>query len=173
MDFSKFKTQDWLVIGGGAVVLIFTFLKWWKIDTGFGTFGTTGFDHFFTGIVPWILVVATAVLTFLSVAGIFKLPATLPAPLIFLGATALGALLILINLLTGPGVPSGVDRGIGLYLSFIGAVVATVGAVMSFQASGGNLNDLKDVNKLKGSFRGPDAGGSDMAPPPPPPPPSV
>lgn len=156
MDFSKFKTNDWLVIGGGAAVLIFTFLKWWKVDTGFGTFGTTGFDHFFTGIVPWILIVATAALTFLSASGIFKLPATMPAPLIFLGATALGALLILLNLLTSPGIPSGVDRGIGLFITLIGAIVATVGAVRGFQASGGNLKDLTDVNKLKDAFDGDD-----------------
>ena len=167
MDFSKFKTHDRLVVGGGVAVLIFTFLKWWKVDTGFGTFGTTGFDHFFTGIVPWILIVGTAVLTFLSAAGIFKLPATLPAPLIFLGATALGTFLILMNLLTSPGIPSGVSRGIGLFISLIGAIVATVGAVLGFQASGGNLNDLKDPNKLKAAFGGSTAG--DDAPPPPPP----
>ena len=164
MDFSKFKTHDWLVVGGGLVVLIFTFLKWWQVDTGFGTFGTTGFDHFFTGIVPWILIVATAVLTFLAAAGIFRLPANIPAPLVFVAATALGAFLILMNLITSPGIPSGVDRGIGLYLSLIGAIVATVGAVMSFQAGGGDLNDLRDMNKIKGSFR-----GADDAPPPPPP----
>lgn len=153
MDFSKFKTSDWMMIGGGAAVLIFTFLKWWKVDiAGIGSFGTTGFDHFFTGIVPWILLVAVAVLTFLSVAGIFNLPATIPAPLVFLIASGLGALLILINLLTGPGVPSGVDRGIGLFISFIGAVVATIGAVLNFQATGGNLKDLTDANKLKGAF---------------------
>lgn len=167
MDLSKFKTSDWLMIGGGAAVLIFTFLKWWKVDVdGFGTFGTTGFDHFFTGIVPWILLVAVAVLTFLSAAGIFKLPATLPAPLIFLAATALGAFLILMNLLTSPGIPDGVDRGIGLYISLIGAIVATVGAFLNFQATGGDLKDLTDRNKLRSSFGGNDA-------PPPPPPPSV
>lgn len=168
MDLSKFKTSDWLMVGGGAVVLIFTFLKWWKFDAaGFGTVGTTGFDHFFTGIVPWILLVGVAVLTFLGAAGIFKLPATLPAPLIFLAASGLGALLILLNLLTSPGT-DGLDRGIGLYLSLIGAIVATVGAVLNFQATGGDLKDLTDPNKLKSAF-----GGGDTTPPPPPPPPSV
>jgi len=162
MDFSKFKTHDWLVVGGGAVVLIFTFLKWWKVDTPFGSYGSNGFDHFFTGIVPWILIVGTAVLTFLAVAGVFKLPATIPSQLIFLAATVLGALLILINFLTSPGIPDGVDRGVGLFLSLIGGIVAAVGGVLGFQASGGDLKDLTDVNKLKGAF------GGDDAPPPPP-----
>lgn len=170
MDISKFKTSDWLMIGGGVAVLIFTFFNWWQIDiAGLGSYGTNGFEHFFTGIVPWILFVGVAALTFLSAAGIFKLPANLPAPLIFLGATALGALLILINLLVGPGIPSGVDRGIGLFISFIGGVVATVGAVLNFQAAGGDLKDLTDMNKLKGSF----GGSGDATPPPPPPPPAV
>lgn len=170
MDLSKFKTSDWLMIGGGAAVLIFTFLKWWKFDVGgFGTVGTNGFDHFFTGIVPWILIVATAVLVFLGAAGIFKLPPNLPAPLIFLAATALGAFLILMNLLTSPGT-DGLDRGIGLFVSLLGAIVATVGAVLNFQATGGDLKDLTDMNKVKGSFG---SRGDATPPPPPPPPPSV
>ena len=174
MDFSKFKTHDWLVIGGAAVVLIFTFMKWWVIDVPFGggSFGTTGFDHFFTGIVPWLLIVAVGVLTFLATAGIFTLPNSIPTPLVFLAATALGTLLILLNLLIGPGIPSGVDRGIGLFLSLLGGIVATAGAAMSFTASGGDFKDLTDPNKLKSAFDSDDSAGSSTAdemPPPPPP----
>jgi hypothetical protein len=36
---------------------------------------------------------------------------------------------------------------------------------MGFKESGGDFNDLKDMNKLKGAFQG----SSDSAPPPPPP----
>ena len=32
--------------------------------------------------------------------------------------------------------------------------IALAGAVMGFKASGGNLNDLKDMNKMKSSFGG-------------------
>ena len=174
MDFSKFKTHDWLVIGGAAAVLVFTFVKWWKVDIPFGggSYGTNGFDHFFTGIVPWLLIVAVGVLTFLRAAGIFSLPASVPEPLVFLAATGLGTLLILLNLLIGPGIPSGVDRGIGLFLSLLGGIVATAGAAMGFTASGGDFKDLTDPNKLKSAF---DSGGSadartaDQMPPPPPP----
>ncbi len=50
-------------------------------------------------------------------------------------------------------------------------VVATVGAVMSFQAGGGTMKDLTDMDKLKSSFGDKDQGGT--PPPPPPPPPSA
>lgn len=176
MDISKFKTHDWLVIGGAAAVLVFTFMKWWKVDIPFGggSYGTTGFDHFFTGIVPWLLIVAAGVLTFLAAAGIFTLPDSIPKPLVFLAATALGTVLILLNLLIGPGIPSGVDRGIGLFLSLLGGIVATAGAAMSFTASGGDFKDLTDPNKLKAAFDSdgggsPASGGSNEMPPPPPP----
>ena len=63
------------------------------------------------------------------------------------------------------------DRGIGMYGALIWAGIAAAGAFMHFQASGGDLNDLKDINKIKESFgAGKSNGGSDMPPPPPPPP---
>ena len=169
MDISKFKTHDWMVIGGAAAVLVFTFMNWWEVDIPFGgTVGTNGFDHFFTGIVPWILLVAVGVLTFLGAAGIFALPDSVPAPLVFLAATALGTLLILLNLLIGPGIPSGVDRGIGLFLSLLGGIVATAGAGMGFTAAGGDLKDLTDPNKLKEAFDSSDDDPAGEVPPTPP-----
>ena len=41
MDFSKFKIHDWLMVGGGAAMLILGFaLDWTSIDTG--TFHSCG-----------------------------------------------------------------------------------------------------------------------------------
>ena len=169
MDLSKFKTSDWLKVGGGAVMLISGFLAWYSFDNGFGSISYSGFDFFFTGIVPWLLLVAIGVLTFLGAAGIFKLPSSLPAPLIFLGASALSALLILIRF-TGPGhgVPDGVDmsRSAGLFLALLAAIAVCVGSFLGFKESGGDINDLKDMNKMKSQFGG--MGGGAAAPPPPP-----
>lgn len=39
MDLSKFKTSDWLKVGGGAVFFIAGFLSWW-------TFEIEGFEGF-------------------------------------------------------------------------------------------------------------------------------
>ena len=70
----------------------------------------------------------------------------------------------------GEDVPDGVDvgRGIGLWLCLIAAILAVVGAVMSFNASGGSFSHFTDPDKLKGAFGG--AGAARRSGPPPPPP---
>lgn len=152
MDFSKFKTNDWLVIGGGLGMLIFgTFLDWWKVG-GF-TSGANAFDFFFTGTLPWILLIGAAVVTFLRVQGTIK-DGGLPWPMAIALATLLAAVLLLIRFLFNPGAPDGVDRGVGLILSFLAGLVAAAGGVLSFTAGGGNIRDLADVNKIKDAFGG-------------------
>ena len=41
-----------------------------------------------------------------------------------------------------------------MILSVISGVVAFVGAFLGFKESGGDFNDLKDMNKIKGAFQG-------------------
>jgi hypothetical protein len=181
VDLSKFKTSDWLKVGGGALFLIAGILKWWGVDcNGDATcerfasgVGFTGFDFFFTGIVPWLLLVAIAVLTFLAAAGIFRLPASIPAPIVFLAGAALSLLLVVLRFLNAPGdsdLNDGIGRKIGLFLALIGAIVSLVGCVLGFKESGGDLNDLTDMNKIKGAFNQGESSGGGSVPPPPPPP---
>ena len=185
MDFSKFKTSDWLKGGGGLVMLIAYFLPWWKVDAFGVSDSVSGSEYFFTGTLPWLLIVAIGVLTILAALDVFKLPSTFPAPLAFLAVAALATLLVIIRLF-GPGgdVPDGAEdffsRGVGLYLAVIAAIVVLVGCVLAFKESGGDLNDLKDMNKMKSQFSGgstppapgnygtPPAPGSYGTPPPPP-----
>jgi hypothetical protein len=181
MDLSKFKTSDWLKVGGGAGLFIFGFFSWVKVDSG--PFGSSGggnvFDFFFTGTVPWILVIGTAVITVLLTVGVMK-AGSLPWPLIMLAATGLAAILLLLRLIINPlegkdeleSLGIDVGRGFGMILSVISGLAAFAGAVLGFKESGGNLNDLKDVNKLKGSFSGGASAPAAGSPPPPPPPPS-
>jgi hypothetical protein len=187
MDFSKFKTSDWLKAGGGIAVLLFGFIAWSGdisevagIDVsaadcriGGCPDGPNMFDHFFTGVIPWILLVAIGVLTFLAAAGIFRLPSSLPTPLIFLGASALATLLVVIRVIIGPkigylGVDAVWSRGIGMFIVLAGSIAVLVGSLQGFKESGGDLNDLKDMNKLKSSFGGGSNGGGTPPPPPPP-----
>lgn len=159
MDFSRFKTPDWLVIGGGLAVLIGGFLDWFSIE---GVSGGNAFDFFLTGTVPWILIVGAAVITLLLAGGVIKAGGA-PWRLIVLGATALGALLLLIRLIMGAdlsdfgdlgGTPDiGLDRAFGLWLTVLGGIVAAVGAFLGFQAAGGNVRDLTDMDKMKRSFK--------------------
>ena len=177
MDLSKFKTSDWLKVGGAAGFLIFGFFHWTTVSGPGGLGAGSGFNvfhFFFTGTVPWILVMATGVITFLMVTGTMK-PGKLPWPLIMLAATGLAALLLLIRLIFNPldgkaaieAFGGSVGRGIGLILSVISGLVAFAGAFIGFKESGGDFADLKDMNKIKGAFQG---GGDSGAPPPPPPP---
>jgi hypothetical protein len=180
MDFSKFKTSDWLKVGGAAGFFIFGFFHWVSIDVNFGGIGVSTsagnvFDFFWTGTLPWLLVLGTGIVTVLLVQGIVK-PGKLPWPLVMLGATGLAALLLLIRLIFNPiaGAPSDfVGRGIGMWLSVLSGLAAFGGAFLGFTESGGDLNDLKDINKLKAEFgiKGDSAGTP--PPPPPPPPPSM
>ena len=188
MDFSKFKTSDWLKVGGAIGFFIFGFFDWVTaeyqgIDLGGG--GNV-FDFFWTGIIPWILVIGTGVITVLLLTGAIK-SGSVPWPLVMLAATGLAALLLLIRLIFNPldgsdaieAAGGEVGRGIGMILSAISGFAAFAGAFLGFKESGGDFNDLKDVNKLKGQFSGtgstpPPPGGYGSPPPPPgmtPPPP--
>jgi hypothetical protein len=166
VDFSKFKTHDWLMVGGGIAMLIFGAAFDW-LTSDFAS-GANAFDFFFTGTIPWILIVGTGVVAALLALDVIKSDSA-PWPLILLAATAVSLLLLLLRIIFNPGVPDGIDRGTGMYLAFVAAIVATAGAYMNFTAAGGNLNDLKDMDKLKSSFG---SGKSDSELPPPPPPPA-
>lgn len=181
MDVSKFKTSDWLKVGGAAAFLVFGLLPWTKVS-GFGVSDSGGnvFDFFWTGTIPWILIMGIGVVTVLLV--IEKIPNHLPWPLIMLAAAALAALLLLLRLLFNPlegkdaaeSIGADVGRGIGLILCVIAGLVVLAGTVLGFKESGGDLNDLKDIDKIKSQFGGAggNSGGSTTGgtmPPPPPP----
>ena len=114
MDLSKFKTSDWLKVGGGALFFIFGFFSWISVSApgDFGGGSTSDgnvFDFFWTGTLPWILVVATAVITVLLLLEVLK-PGNIPWPLVMLGATGLAALLLLIRVIFNPIEGKDTDR---------------------------------------------------------------
>ena len=96
-----------------------------------------------------------------------SLPETQPWALIFLGATGLATLLMILRVILGARFDFA-DHGIGMYGALIWSAIAAAGAFMHFQASGGDLNDLKDMKKIKSSF----GAKSDGELPPPPAPPA-
>lgn len=175
MDLGKFTTSDRLKVGGAAAFFVFSLFTWVKVSAGgFGSSGGNAFDFFWTGVVPWLLIVGVGVVSVLLAIGTIK-PGTTPWPLILLGASGLAALLVVIRLLFNPikgadaieatGIVE-ISRGFGLYLSTIAALAVAAGAAMAFKESGGDLNDLTDVDKLKVAFN---QGGSTPPPPPAPP----
>jgi hypothetical protein len=177
VDFSKFKTSDWLKVGGAAGFLIFGFFNWVTVSGfGFSDSGGNVFDFFWTGTIPWILVIGTGVITVLLKMGTIK-EGKIQWPLIMLIATGLAAILLILRVLINPiegkdlieSAGGSVGRGIGMWLSAASGIAAAAGAFLGFKEAGGDLADLKDPNKLKGAFG---AGGGDTPPPPPPPPPA-
>ena len=45
------------------------------------------------------------------------------------------------------------NRGAGLWISALGGIAAVAGAFLGFQASGGNVRDLTDMEKMKSAFK--------------------
>lgn len=171
MDFNNFKTSDWLKVGGALGVLIFGLTSW---ATASGVSGGNAFDFTLTGAVPWLLIVASGVVAALLAGGVIK-KGTTPWDVILLATFGIGAVLILIRLLIGPEIEVAgqgtfeLNRGFGLWLSTVAAIVAAVGAVLAFKESGGKMADLTDRDRLRGRFNRPgDGGGPDEMPPPPP-----
>ncbi|MEO1057077.1 MAG: hypothetical protein AAFY28_09210 [Actinomycetota bacterium] len=170
MDFSNFKTSDWLMVGGGAAMLVLGFVLDWTTVSAFGESagGDGPFNYFLTGGIAWILVVAVGVLAFLRAGG--RLPESQPWGIIFLLAAGLATLLMIIQIILGGrdlGFGVDGDRGIGMWGALIWSAISVAGAFMGFQASGGDIKDLTNMDKMKQSFSGSDDGG-DTPPPPPP-----
>jgi hypothetical protein len=140
---NKLKPTEYLVVAGGAIVLIFGLLRWfsWEVDNDGvrGSGKSNAFDYLLTGVVPWLLLVGAGAVTVLLATGALN-PGRVPWPLVILAATALGAVLIVIRLIIGDdpdleGLDVDVSRGIGIWLSAIGAILGTVGAFLTYQAN--------------------------------------
>lgn len=181
MDLSKISKGGQIFAGAGIVFLIASFLPWYSVEFGDGGLGVIsgvsdsanawGDIGFLWGSLWALLLLAGAVLLILPAFGVAvpKLPA-----IAYLAVAALATLFAVLKLLIGEDDSPPyftISASFGIYLAIIAAAGATFGAFLMFKESGGDLSDLKDMNKLKGQFGGaPTAGGTPPPPPPPPPP---
>ena len=133
MDLSNFRPGDWLIIAGGAVMMIFGLtLKW----ASFGDIKRyTAFDYFLTGGIAWLLLVAAGVITFVLASGL------IPAEgrrwnLVLLIMTGAATGLMLLRLILGAGEQGdqNLDRANGMYIAFLAAAVAFGGAISNYRA---------------------------------------
>jgi hypothetical protein len=140
------KVNDWMVVAGGVIVLIFGLFRWftWEVsvESVVATEGkSNAFDYFTTGVIPWLLIVGAALVTVLLATEALR-PGNVPWPLVLTAATGVGFVLILIRLIiahdppTGEGADADVSRGIGIWMSALGALVAFVGAFIGFRNTG-------------------------------------
>jgi hypothetical protein len=134
VDLSNFRSGDWLIIAGGAVMMIFGITLDWASFGGIKF--NHAFDYFLTGGIAWLLLVAAAVVTFLLASGLVK-AGNVRWSLILLLATGAATALMLVRLILGAGKEPGLgtlDRANGMYIAFLAAAVAFGGAISNFRA---------------------------------------
>lgn len=134
MDFSKFKTPDWLMIGGAVGIFVAGFLPWAE---AFGESGAKVFDFLWTGFVPWELILGAAIVVVLVRLGLVR-PQRVPVPLVLLVMCATAAILLFVRLVFNPGL-EGVSAGIGMILSFVASLISLGGAAWGFLQATGKL----------------------------------
>ena len=84
----KFGTDDVLKVVGGGVFFFAGLLSWWRLDVDGFAHSTTAFDYTLTGIVPYVIFLAIAILTVLDRTDSLRLPAAIVEPVVQLGAAA-------------------------------------------------------------------------------------
>jgi hypothetical protein len=155
-------------IAGLALILVMFLFAWYGID------GVPGFDAFdaFDDWVGIILVFTSFAAMALALFGSDVARAPIPLSVIVTVLGAVSALIILIYIISPPGIGGGavgieVDLGrkIGVWLGLISAVAIALGGYMAMQEEGASFQQTAD--RLGGSH------GSGTGSPPPPPPPST
>jgi hypothetical protein len=155
MDLSKLSLGDKVMAGSGIALFIFSFFPWFEYSAFGFSVSQSGWDFFFTGIVPVLLglilvgyVVVTKVLDGVTLP---ELPVAYPLLVLGLGAAA--AVLVVLRLLMG-GDDAGtdvLDRAFGIFLATLAAVGLGAGAFLKFQEEGGELPTKKGGGSSTGS----------------------
>jgi hypothetical protein len=174
VDLSKVSKGGQIFAGAGIVYLIASFLPWYSLPSEYESFGIDisynawGDIGFLWGSLWALLFLGGAALLILPAFGVQvpKLP-----EIAYLIVAGLATLFTVLKLLIGETDP--LSSSFGIYLAVIAAAGAAFGAFLMYKESGGDLNDLKDINKIKSQFGGSGASSAGGTPPPPPPPPGM
>jgi len=129
------KPSTIMLIAGGAVLLISTFLAWFSI--GSGSFGASssgwsteyfGLSGIFVAIIGLVVATATALTTFTDV--------KLPTDIVGFTREQVYCILGLAAFLITFGLQFGSTTGIGILLGWIASAVIVAGAYIEMQAAG-------------------------------------
>jgi hypothetical protein len=142
-DAKKATNDDWGVIGGGAVVLVSSFLAWYGTSGGGINVSASGWDSGFLAVLAILLCTAAAAWVAFRVFGSGNAPDMPVGPnLLALGMAGLGAVLILLRLLTFDRASAGgfsVGPKFGVYIALLAAIAQTFFAWRLFKTSGEQL----------------------------------
>jgi hypothetical protein len=133
---SRFRPSDWLLVGGGLLMLMASVLPWWEVDWDGQAPRTTfdAFDYTTTGLVPLVLFLGVAVLIVIIKTESLRLPAWLVNPVLIATAIGLGSVLVVVRFVwSGMDDPQGVSRGVGLYVAGVAVLLSIAGCVVSFR----------------------------------------
>lgn len=168
-DAKSVHKNDWGVMGGGALVLIASFLTWFSVDlSGLLNLDRNGWNNGFLGWFGVLCAIAAAGIVAARVFGVDLPKAPVGWRTIVLGLSGLAALCIVLKLLIGF---HGWSRGIGLFLAVIGVVLEAAFAYLAFAASGerADIDRMRAERAAKAAAATPaPAAAGGMTPPPPP-----
>jgi hypothetical protein len=157
-DLKQIKRNDHLVIGGGIVAFLASFMPYLGWSYGPFSYSVNAWHSF--AILGLLFIFAAAVITALRVFGNTSMPSLPVGPNVLVaGLAILGTLLVLIRGLT----VTHYSLQWGGYLVLLAGIAEAVGAFMNFQASGEKVAwDATAIN------RGATGGGAPAATPNPP-----
>jgi apolipoprotein N-acyltransferase len=140
-DLKQINRNDQLIIAGGGLGFIFSFLPWYKASAGPYSATWNAWQGFF-GTVGVLFLLAAAAIVALRVFANFQLPKLPVGPnLLVLALAGIGTVFTLFEwLLFDPthGAGRGISQGLGWagYIFEILVIAETVGAYLNFKASG-------------------------------------
>lgn len=170
-DPKTVNSLDWVIMGAGVLIFIFSFVSYYTFSYGGLTVSESAWHGFFGWFAMLLALIGSAAVAMEIFAPQVKLP--WPNRLVGLAAYAVATLCVVLALFVIPGylgidVPSGVDEGhgVGYWISLILIIAGTVISLMRVQQTGtklpGALGNMPNIGS-----RGPQGGVGGQNPPPP------
>lgn len=152
METDGYGVDDWLKSIGGVAFFVAGVLPWWTegFDNGLSQM-FNAFDYTVTGLLPYAIFLAIAILTIIIRTESLRLPLILIDPVLTLVGAAGGTVLVGIRFfMDGFDNDSfesshSVTRGMGLYLAAASALVVLAGSVLAYRDRD-ELTGVEDVD---------------------------
>ncbi len=140
-----FGTYDAMKIAGGGLFFIGSALTWWQIDFGGGLrVRANAFDYLVTGIIPFVIILAIALLTLLERTRSLRLPAVVLDPMVHVIAAGLATLLVGWRFVFSDWEAVGntsVTRGPGIYVAVVAALLVLAGSILTVRELGAAVDE--------------------------------